>query len=60
MHALLKIGLLAAMLVCCVGMIRQAYRPDSAVLVRATGWLRAVTWANGALLLLWLGMLARP
>ncbi|MBV8048344.1 MAG: hypothetical protein JO171_14390 [Paludibacterium sp.] len=60
MQALLRLTLLVGMLLCCIGLVRHASRPDEARLRRLTGWLRRLTWANGALLILWLAGLAHP
>jgi hypothetical protein len=60
MNALLRLGLLLGMLLCCVGMIRHAYRPDAARLSRMTRWLRGLMVINSVLLLAWLIKLALP
>lgn len=59
MHALLKIGLFAAMLCCAVTMIRHAWRPNGRLLVRAGLLLRVLTVINAVLLAAWLVGLVR-
>jgi hypothetical protein len=59
MHLLLKISLFLTMAVCSWQMIRNARTRNEARLLRATVWLRGLSWLNGALLVLWLVGLVR-
>jgi hypothetical protein len=59
MQALLRFAVFAGMVLLGVGMIRQALRPNAQRMARITQWLRGLTWANVALMLLWLIGLAR-
>lgn len=59
MHALLRFGLLAAMLCCCVTLIRHSLSANAVQTRRALLWMRGLCYLNGALLAFWLLNLLR-